>query len=148
MAANSPLNLPLSACPQLPGQLKPSDLVAVYRPGVNPTATLFWAYVSQLMPQPLTPTDRGGTITNGGTAQSCMAQNNLRKGGQIQNPPDAQEPLYVSVTGSASVNGDGNTIALAPGQVFNLATDTGIIQTAVTVNAATTGHRFIAVELQ
>src|SRR5579872_5167068 len=52
----------------------------------------------QNLPLTVTPTDRGGTLTTGGTAQNAMASNVSRRGGWIQNPSDATEPLYVSTT--------------------------------------------------
>lgn len=96
-----------------------------------------------------TPVDRGGTIAAGGTAQQAMAANPTRSGGWIQNPSYAPsgESLYVSVTGTATVAGAGNSAELQPGQSFSLSNLGGVVVGAVSVVAATSGHPYIAVEL-
>lgn len=107
-------------------------------------------------PSPLgvTPTDKGGTITLGGTSQTLAVANASRKAIIIENPCTttgqgsiaAVEDLYISVVGNATVGGAGNYADLGPcgsttitvsGQVF-----TGLVR----VNAATTGHRWSATE--
>lgn len=99
-------------------------------------------------PLAVTPTDKGGTIAVGGTAQNAVASNASRKGGWCQNPVNATEDLYVSFTGSATVGGAGNQADLAPGQSVGFYQNGTIIQTAVSVNAATGTHRFNCVETQ
>lgn len=72
----------------------------------------------------------------------------LEAGGRIENPVEAAsqgiavaEDLFVSIAGSASLTPDGTTFAIAPGQSFTIPPGT---TTNVSVNAATSGHRFSA----
>ena len=96
----------------------------------------------------ITPTDRGGTITSGGTAQNAMASNSSRKGGYIINDPASTENLCVSTTTTATTTGAGDDVCLTPGQSYGL-NQNGLVNTAaVSVIAATTGHRWEAVETQ
>jgi hypothetical protein len=99
-------------------------------------------------PVAVTPTDKGGTITTGGTAQNAMASNSSRKGGWIQNPCSATESLFVSTSTSATTTGASDDAELPACASFSLVTSGGVIQSAVSVNAATTAHRFIAKEVQ
>lgn len=104
----------------------------------------------------VTATDRGGTLTAGGTAQNAAASNTSRKGFVIQNPCTATgeniaavEDLYVSVTGAATVAGAGNFADLAPcGSASLIVAPGSVIQTAVSVNATTINHRWTATEVQ
>ena len=73
-------------------------------------------------------------------------------GGYIRNPATAAdqgihagEPLYVSITGSATLGESAGTFVLYPGQSFILP---GGLTTDVSVNAATSGHKFSAVVIQ
>jgi hypothetical protein len=53
------------------------------------------------------------------------------------------EPLYVNITGQpASLNANGSTFALQPGQPFPLVSN---MTNAIYVNAATSGHAFTIV---
>jgi hypothetical protein len=69
-------------------------------------------------------------------------------GGYITNPFTtadqgvAAEPLYVNIASAATLNGNGTTVALQPGQSFSLPAG---MNTAVSVNAALSGHKFTAV---
>lgn len=100
-------------------------------------------------PVAVTPTDRGGTIATGGTAQNAMAANASRKGGWIQNPCNANEDLFVSTSTSAvTTPGAPDDADLAPCQSFSLNQAGLIVQSAVSVNAATTGHAYIGKETQ
>lgn len=99
-------------------------------------------------PLAVTPTDRGGTITVGGTAQNAAASNASRKSMLCMNPVSATEDLYIAVTGSATVGGAGNFADLAPGGSATVSFNGTVIQTAVSVNAATTAHRFLCTEMQ
>lgn len=101
-----------------------------------------------ILPTIVTPTDRGGTITLGGTAQNAAAANASRKSMVIQNPCSATEDLFVSVTGGATVSGAGNFADLGPCGSATIAWNGTVIQTAVSVNAATTNHRWSATETQ
>lgn len=99
-----------------------------------------------------TGTDRGGTITTGGTAQTLAAANAARRALVIQNPPTAAaqgiaaaEALFVRLTSGATING-ANFACLQPGDSLSLAF-AGLVDTElVSVNASTTGHRFYATE--
>jgi hypothetical protein len=104
--------------------------------------------IGAFTPLVVTPTDKGGTITAGGTAQVLAAANASRKGLVIQNPATATENLYIAVSGSATVNGAGNFAELVPGGSAVLCFNGEIIQGTISVNAATTGHVFIATEVQ
>jgi hypothetical protein len=105
------------------------------------------ALIVQLTPLVATVVNRGGTITAGGTAQTLAPANAARLGLVIQNPVEATENLYIAVAGAATVGGAGNFADLAPGGSCSLSVDDVIIQTGVSVNAATTGHLWIATEL-
>lgn len=90
-------------------------------------------------------TERGGTITSGGTAQNAMSANTARKSWCIQNDPAATENLFVRADGNAATTTSGT--ALSPGS--QVCSRPSMSQTsAVSVIAATTGHRFYATETQ
>jgi hypothetical protein len=90
-----------------------------------------------------TTTDKGGTLTTGGTAQTAIASNASRKIWCIQNDPNANEMLFVRVNGTASLT---TGVGLPAGQE---ACSTTIVDTsAVSVIAATTGHRWFGFEGQ
>jgi hypothetical protein len=99
-------------------------------------------------PVAITPTDKGGTMTAGGTAQTAIASNSSRKGGWIQNPCSATESLFISTTTSATTTGASDDAELPACASFSLVTSGGVITAAVSVNAATTGHRWLAKEVQ
>jgi hypothetical protein len=103
---------------------------------------------SQPAPLAVTPTDRGGTITTGGTSQTLAAANASRKVILIQNPCNATEDLYVSSTGAATTTGANDDADLGPCGSTILSPSGTVIQTAITVIAVTTGHRFLAKESQ
>lgn len=89
-------------------------------------------------------TDKGGTITSGGAAQTAIASNTARKSWCIQNDPASTETLYVRVNGTASAT---SGVALSPGQQACNPPD--LIDTAaVSVFAATTSHRWYGSEAQ
>lgn len=89
-------------------------------------------------------TDKGGTITTGGTAQNAIASNASRKMWCIQNDPSATEILSVRLNGTASATA--GTILQAGQQACSAP---GYIDTAaVSVFGATTGHRFFGFEGQ
>ncbi len=90
-----------------------------------------------------TPTDCGGTIAVGGTAQNAAGADAARKTMLIENPVTATEDLYVAVAGAATVAGAGDFADLAPGGSATMTLAGTVIQSAVSVNAATTGHRFL-----
>lgn len=103
----------------------------------------------------VTPTDKGGTITSGGTAQALAASNTSRKLLVVQNPCTATgqgiataESLFVAVSGTATVNGAGNFAELAPCGSATISLNGQVITAAVSVIAATTSHRWLATEAQ
>lgn len=109
-----------------------------------PTNTSVSVTVAALSPLAVTTTDKGGTITSGGTAQAAIALNASRKGWCIQNDPAATETLYVRVNGTASAT---TGAPLVPGG--GACSIQGLIDTAaVSVFAATTGHRWYGSEAQ
>lgn len=91
--------------------------------------------------------DKSGTITTGGTAQNAAAINTGRRYLFILNPPAATETLWVSIVGTAVANGEATgSVALAPGQSF--VWEGRLIPTnALSVVAATNGHKFTAYEV-
>jgi len=88
-------------------------------------------------------TDKSGTITTGGTAQTAAAANTSRKYLFIENPYTATETLWFSTVAAAVA--DSPSIALQPGDTWENPPHfcpTG----AVSVIAATTGHKWTARE--
>lgn len=95
-------------------------------------------------PVVVTPTDKSGTVTAGGTAQTAIAANPSRKGWCIQNPPTATENLQVR-SGAAATSTTG--VALVPGQ--GACNPTGEIdQGIISVIGATTSHAYLGIEYQ
>lgn len=95
-----------------------------------------------------TYTDRSGTITLGGTSQTLMAANASRKRYVIENPSDAPsgESLFVNFTGAADSPTALTSFEILPGGYID--SGAGPVSTqAITVNAASTGHVFIAKEM-
>lgn len=96
----------------------------------------------------LTPVNRGATVATGGTAVS-IAGNTNRKGGWVMNPCDATESLFVSLGATATTTtGTPNHADLPACGRINLSGPAGAYRGAVSINAATNGHKFEAVELQ
>ncbi len=97
-------------------------------------------------------TNKSSSMSVGGTSQTLAASNTNRRRIWIMNPSDAAgqgittaESLYINFTTAAGVN-NGTAIEINPGGWW----DSGIGPTtteAITVNAATTGHVFIAKEM-
>jgi glutamate/tyrosine decarboxylase-like PLP-dependent enzyme len=85
-------------------------------------------------------TDRSGSITAGGTAQTIMAANAARKYFELQNL-DASNALYFRKDGSPAVVGASGSFALTAGGFYS-----GQSTGAVSVIGATTGQKFSAVE--
>lgn len=100
----------------------------------------------------LTPTNDSLSLTLGGTAQAAIATNATRKGCTIQNPATAAdqglvtaESLYVNFGGTASAAA--TSFELTPGQAISCSPlGIGTVTSAVSVVAATTAHKIIAVE--
>lgn len=87
-------------------------------------------------------TDKGGTLTAGGVAQNAIASNTQRQIWCLQNDPAETEVLMVRVGGTASAT---TGIALDPGAQA-CGTPGDLDTGAVSVFAATTGHRWFAFE--
>lgn len=109
--------------------------------------------------QPISPTDRSGTIVKAGQSQILALANPRRKQLIIENPLSAAEQglnaaenLYVNTGGQAATLTVGNFANLGPGGSVSLVMLVGpgglvlIDQTTVTVTAATAGHGFNAKE--
>lgn len=96
------------------------------------------------MPQPLGLVSRSGTITLGGTAQTQIAQNTGRVYLLIQNI-DTAEDLWFSFVGDAGITSTGS-VKLVPGQMILWETDGLIPTNALSVVAATNGHKFTIYE--
>jgi hypothetical protein len=93
-----------------------------------------------------TLTDRSGSITTGGTAQTLIAANANRRYLLIKNPSTETENLFFSLTGTASLTGQNSgSYILQPGESFTM--ESNFVSTqAVSVIAATTGHKITASE--
>lgn len=86
-------------------------------------------------------------MTTGGTAVTVVPTG--PNGGFITNPLSATdqgiataEVLYVNPVSGATLNGNGTTFALQPGQTWLIIPGQS---TVTSVNAATSGHKFSAV---
>ena len=89
---------------------------------------------------PVTPIDRSGTITIGGTAQQLMAANPVRRGFSIQNI--SAGTLYFNITnGIASLSSK----QLQPGALYECPI-AGCTSYAISIYGATTGQTFVAEE--
>jgi len=93
---------------------------------------------------------RNGALTVGGKAQELAPANGSRKYIIIQNPATAAgqnlstvESLFIRFGLNAGVN-DGTSFEILPGGCMEF--DTVVSNELVSVNAATAGHRWIAVE--
>jgi len=92
-------------------------------------------------PQAVAATNRSTTIATGGTAQA-LAGGTPVNGWSVSNPDALAESLWVSDTGTAAANAAGS-IEIVPG--FSYETPPGRRPAgAVSVVAATTGHKFTA----
>lgn len=86
-------------------------------------------------------------VTTGGTAVVAVLAS-TSQGCYIINPLSATdqgvtvEPLYVNPVTTATTAGNGTTAALAPGQTYSCPANSSV---AVSVNAATSGHKFTVV---
>ena len=89
----------------------------------------------------VTLTDRSGTITSGGSAQTLMAANAARTGFYIQNSSVAD--LWINATGTASAGG--SSLRLRPGDLYENPAF-AVPTTAISIFGATTGQAFAARE--
>lgn len=90
----------------------------------------------------VTFTNRSGTITTGGTAQNAAAEKKGRSYFFLQNPSTETESLWFSMDTTAVAASP--SIELQPGQSYESGSTVSI--GAVSVIAATTGHKFTAKE--
>lgn len=96
--------------------------------------------------------NRSSAVVLGGTSQTLMAADATRTRFIIENPVTAvgqgiaaAESLYINFTSAAGVN-DGTSFEVSPGGSFD--SGAGPVSTEkITVNAATTNHRYIAKEM-
>jgi hypothetical protein len=96
-----------------------------------------------------TITDYSGTITVGGTSQSLLAYNPIRRYLFIQNPRAASETLAVNFTDVAAVSGAttaGESVELAPGEALEFREKDFVPVNAINIVAATTNHSFTCKE--
>ncbi len=94
---------------------------------------------------PQKPADRSGAVTTGGTAQTPVAANVGRQWLFIQNI-DAVEDLWVSIVGTAVVGAAGSVLLPAKGAWVFEDGQGFVPSSAVSVIAATTGHKFTILE--
>lgn len=83
-----------------------------------------------------------GTIAAGGTAQAMFASVVPVNGYWIANP-DASEDLWISDSGTAAANAVGS-LCIPPRQVYETPIGYKPPGTAISIVAATTGHKFTA----
>jgi hypothetical protein len=121
-----------------------------------PTAYTQWGPITvtapALVPVRGTFTDRSGLIAVGGTSEQLAAANAVRNRIIIENPSTAAgqniaaaEVLFINFTSAAGINND-TSLELLPGGWW----DSGfgpVTTEAITVNAATTNHNYIAKEM-
>ncbi len=96
-----------------------------------------------------TDVSRSGLITLGGTAQVLMAANVNRRGWRVQNNDVnfPAEEIWLSTTGTAAVNGNASFSLAAYGAVgYPGGSAEGVGSNAISIIAATTGHKFYAIE--
>lgn len=106
-------------------------LVTNTEAGSNPNPVTFPA---------ISPIDKSGTITLGGTAQVLMAANASRRGFSLQNT--SSFVLYINVTNStASVS----SLQIPAGALYESPLG-GCTNYAISIFGATTGQAFVATE--
>lgn len=93
----------------------------------------------------ITLTDRSGTITTGGTAQSLAAANTDRRYLLVQNPDTNGSDLWVDFGGTAAVQAS-PSVQIKPGGSYEAVGRYQCPTGAVSVIGATTGMPFTAKE--
>ncbi len=106
-------------------------LVVAISPNSGPTDTVIKA----------TATDRGGTITAGGTAQQLMAANAARRGYSVQNQSTGD--IYINAMTTATI--DYHSLKIPAGSLYET-TSTHVGPGAVSIIGATTGQAYYARE--
>ena len=89
-----------------------------------------------------TATDGSGTITAGGTAQNIYGATVPTNGWAVSNPDSSSESLWVSDTATAAANAV-DCIEIPPSMVYETPPGRKPLG-AVSIVAATTGHKFTA----
>lgn len=84
-------------------------------------------------------TDAAALITGGGTSQTLLAAGTRNKV-VIWNPVTETEPIFINFTSAASGSGAGS-IPLEPGSMWIEQSPSPVTNEAITVVAATTGHK-------
>lgn len=93
--------------------------------------------------------DRSGTITSGGTAQFAVAENRGRSSLFIQNiDTSITEAIWVRLDGGVAVVNGAGSVRLDPGAYLEAEEAGGgfVPVAAISVIAATTGHKFTIYE--
>lgn len=118
---------------------------------LSATPTIDIGDVNTVAPQG-TFTDLSGSMTTGGTSKTLSAANASRKYLLIQNPATltgqniaAAESLFIRFGASSAGVNNGTSLEILPGGVFE-SSGAFVSTEAIQVNAATTNHRWIAVE--
>ena len=92
--------------------------------------------------------DRSGAITTGGASQQLAGANLNRKRLIVENPSTESESIFINFTAPATVNlTTANSFEITPGGYWDSGANAVSLE-AVNIVAATTGHKFIAKELQ
>ncbi|MCY0854355.1 hypothetical protein [Cupriavidus sp. D39] len=94
------------------------------------------------VPASITPTDRSGSITTGGTAQALMAANANRRGWSIQN--NSSGDLWLNEIGGTAVIGQ-PSLQLPAGALYE-SPASYCSPSAISIIGATTGQTFTARE--
>lgn len=95
-----------------------------------------------------TATDHSSTIAAGGTAQSLMLVNSARRGFLIENIDytNSGEALWWNPTGAAAINTPGSfSLAAGASIAYPGGSAQGVVGNAISVIAATTGHKYSAI---
>lgn len=136
------LNVPL---PAVVYGVSGAGATIVY-PGINP-------WPSGLVMEDLTGTSWGTTKAAGGTSTTLVPANPSRQRLIIQNPLSAAaqgipvaENITININGTLAGSGLDNFAQLAPGQSLIFGPGGADDRSAITWNAATTGHRVFATE--
>jgi hypothetical protein len=94
-----------------------------------------------LLASRVTYTDKSGTVTSGGAAQTLAAANASRRGFWIQNQSTGD--LWISSVGTAAATQP--SLKIAPGYLYECPAH-GVPVTAISIYGATTGQAFAARE--
>lgn len=121
----------------------PLPLAVWYPSGNTPSGTITVTGTVDVISPPLTPAAPASfAIVTGGTPVTVFAPNSIATGAVIKNPTGAVETLYIDIVNAAQTadpGTNGTTMGIAPGATFIVP---GPLTTAVTANAATSGHAF------